>query len=129
MFGGIKKVVRIGIVNLSVVHVLQTFLLVFWYFLAGRSESGRFLDNKIAHEDWRLGIKSLGRTVLDFLYCGVRVVFFPALRFYPRRVFLIVGFSRRVCGPTPLNMFVWPPLKCCNVCGDVCVCGVWQRAQ
>ena len=65
----------IGIVNLSVVHVLQTFLLVFWYFLAGRSESGRFLDNKIAHDDWRMGIKSLGRTVWDFLYCGVGVVF------------------------------------------------------
>ena len=67
----------IGIVNLhvSVVHVLQTFLLVFWYFLAGRSESRRFLDNKIAHDDWRMGIKSLGRTVWDFLYCGVGVVF------------------------------------------------------
>ena len=63
---------RIGIVNLSVVHVLQTFLLVFWYFLAGRSESGKFLDNKIAHNDWRMGIKSLGRTVWDFfvLWCG-----------------------------------------------------------
>ena len=127
---------RIGIVNLSVVHVLQTFLLVFWYlvfwyFLAGRSESGKFLDNKIAHDDWRMGIKSLGRTVWDFfvLWCGSGLLlrFFPALRFYPRRVFLIVGFSRRVCGPTPLNMFVWPPLKCCNVCGDVC--GVWQHAQ
>ena len=56
------------------------------------------------------------------VWSGFLLRFFPALRFYPRRVFLIVGFSRRVCGPTPLNMFVWPPLKCCNVCGDVCVC-------
>ena len=74
--GVYKRLCAFGIVNLSVVHVLQTFLLV-WYYLAGRSESGRFLDNKLAHDDWRLWIKSLGRTVWDFLYCGVGVVFFP----------------------------------------------------
>ena len=84
---------RIGIVNLSVVHVLQSFLLVFWYFLAGRSKRGRFLDNKIAHDDWRLGIKSLGRTVWNFLYCGVGVVFLRV--FFCFEVLSQKGFPHR----------------------------------
>ena len=45
--GVYKRLCAFGIVNLSVVNVMQTFLLV-WYFLAGRSESRRFLDNKVS---------------------------------------------------------------------------------
>ena len=90
---------RIGIVNLSVVHMLQTFLLVFWYlvfwyFLAGRSESGKFLDNKIAHDDWRMGIKSLGRTVWDF-FCIVVCEWFFAQVFSCFEVLSQKGFPHR----------------------------------
>ena len=49
--GGYKEVERNWIVNLSVVHVLQTFSWCFGYFLVGRLEIGKFLDNEIAYDE------------------------------------------------------------------------------
>ena len=49
--GVYKEVLHNWIVNLGVVHVLQTFHWCFGYFLVGRLEIGKFLDNEIAYDD------------------------------------------------------------------------------
>ena len=59
----------------SVLQMLHTFLLVF---LVGRLESGKFLDNEIAHNDW------LTRTEAELYVCTILRRFFLRLPITPK---------------------------------------------